>query len=198
MSELETLQSILFSGPWIWDSNEHSQIEFNDNGTGTLICRQELNVWIAAEFDWKLPSSEVLQQVFNSHTTSRKPQVITEFDIEMTLTKRRIPGRELPHYRINECLLTEKAFEPKMYTVRIEKGVLLTQSDRMYAVSTRDSRRFTLRLVLDKSPFPPREEWKRAEGAPDALRFWEWTELYARGISAAEMGVWTRFWNLFD
>ncbi|PYH94040.1 hypothetical protein BO71DRAFT_399208 [Aspergillus ellipticus CBS 707.79] len=197
MSGTETFQSVLLGGSWRWDPNEASQIKFHENGTGTLTCRQELNIWIAAEFDWKLQSPECLEQTVNLDTKSQKPQVLSEFDIELTLTQRRISGCETKNYRINEALLTESAFEPKTYRVRLEKGKFLTQFDSMYAVSTRDSMRFALRLVFDKSPYPLREQWKEPDGAPDALRFWDWTEFCAREVPA-ESGVLSKILGLFQ
>jgi hypothetical protein len=36
--------------------------------------------------------------------------------------------------------------------------------------------------VFDKLPYPPRKEWREPEGAPDAMKMWEWKEFCARSL----------------
>jgi len=182
----ETLLSILLREDWSWDPMGANQITFNNDGTGRLVCRHELNVWIAAEFDWKPQSPESLDTVIDiSSNTPNDPHLISQFDIELTLTKRRIPKlgtAEMHSYRINESLLTDDAFLPKTYTVRLEKGEFITSYDAMSTEEIPNASTFALRLVFDKSPYPPRDEWKTPEGAPDAIKFWEWKEFCGRRL----------------
>ncbi|OBT69628.1 hypothetical protein VE03_00730 [Pseudogymnoascus sp. 23342-1-I1] len=179
----ETLLSILCGEDfWYWDSNNANTITFNKNGTGELVCRHELNIWIAAEFEWKSQGMESLDQVVDISTiggTRTDPHRISQFDIELTLMKRRIPrmrGLETQRWRINESLLTDAAFLPKTYTVRLEKGNFLTPYDAMLPEEDQYTPRFALRLAFDKSPYPPRHEWKEPGGAPDAMKMWEWKD----------------------
>jgi hypothetical protein len=111
--------------------------------------------------------------------------LISQFDIELTLTKRRIPklgNAEMHNYKINESLLTDDAFLPKTYTVRLEKGEFITPYDAMRTEEIPNTPAFALRLVFDKSPYPPRDEWKEPDGAPDAIKFWEWKEFCGRQL----------------
>lgn len=165
-----------------------------------LVCRYELNVWIAAEFDWKPQSSESLDQVVDISSDTRKdPHLIGQFDIELTLTKRRIPKlghAEMHNYRINESLLSDDAFLPKTYTVRLEKGNFLTSFEALRTEEIQYIPRFALRLVFDKSPYPARYEWKEPEGAPDAMKLWEWKDFCGRQLPEVRMqGVRYAWWK---
>ncbi|EON68402.1 hypothetical protein W97_07726 [Coniosporium apollinis CBS 100218] len=80
---------------------------------------------------------------------------------------------EVHKYRINESLLTDDAFLPKAYTLSLEKGKFLTPLDAMRTEEIQYTPRFALRLVFDKSPYPPGHEWKELGGAPDAMKLWE-------------------------
>ncbi|KAI9811417.1 MAG: hypothetical protein M1826_003181 [Phylliscum demangeonii] len=95
-------------------------------------------MWIAAEFEWKPQSPESLDQVVDVSGigASRKhPQPISQFVIELTLAKSRIlrmRGPDAQGWRMNESLLTDDAFLPKTYTVRLEKGNFLTPCDARF------------------------------------------------------------------
>lgn len=123
---------------------------------------------------------ELLDQVVDISTiggTRTDPHLISQFDIGLTLAKRRIPrmrGPETQRWRINESLLTDDAFLPKTYTVRLEKGNFLTPYDAKLPGEDQYTPRFALRLEFDRSPYPPRHEWKEPGGAPDAMEMWEW------------------------
>ena len=100
--------------------------------------------------------------------------------------------------KINDALLTDDAFLPKVYTLQLEKGRFRTQYDRFLPneASWLDSAKwlvekalyggqktapwYAYKLTFDISPYPPRSEWKNTEGGgvPDAFKFWEWTEFY--------------------
>lgn len=145
-----------------------------------------MNIWIAAEFEWKPQRAESLDQVVDISSIAAihtNPHLISQFDIELTLTKRRIPRIRLPEtqkWKINESLLTEEAFLPKTYTIRLEKGNFLTPYDSKLPKEDQYTPRFALRLAFDKSPYPPRHEWKEPGGAPDAMKMWEWKDFCGR------------------
>lgn len=153
----------------------------------------ELSIWIAAEFDWKPQNPELLDQIINIPSSNTgKTCLLSELDIELTLSKRRISGMEgqdKPKYWINEARLTEDAFLPKKYTIRLEKGVFVPSVDaKIYKF--KNPSKFSLRLAFDKAPYPPREEWKEPEGpAPDALEFWEWNEFCREELPPSEGGI---------
>ncbi|PNY24992.1 Uncharacterized protein TCAP_05076 [Tolypocladium capitatum] len=190
------LLSILCADTWILDSMGAFQITFHTDGTGEvtcrglllpaemrltetqLVCRAELLVWIAAEFDWKPTSAESPKTSDATHDGFDKPNPVDQADIELTLTKRRIPGDAgFERYRINEALLTDDAFLPKTYLISLERGVFLAPFDAQATDNHHPyTARFAYRLSFDKSPYPPREEWREPEGAPDAIRFWEWKQ----------------------
>ncbi|KAE8311249.1 hypothetical protein BDV41DRAFT_578733 [Aspergillus transmontanensis] len=190
----DTLLSILTDEIWSWDPYQN-QIKFNKDGTGTLICRLELVVWIAAEFDWRPQNPEDLSQPIDLPSNpQRRPSQLTQFNIEITLTKRRMTelGDAVNRLVINEQLLTDAAFLPKEYTVKLENGQFLCASDVGGRYS--DSPRFRTRLVFNKSPYPPREEWKETDGGVDANRFWEWREFCSRRLPK-RTGLLSRIWG---
>ncbi|TFL04960.1 hypothetical protein BDV98DRAFT_601408 [Pterulicium gracile] len=84
---------------------------------------------------------------------------------------------DMSNYTINEALLTDDAFLPKSYIVSLEKGRFITAFDQLGEPRRLEyTPEYALRLTFDRSPYPPREEWRRPEGAPDAMKFWEWRE----------------------
>lgn len=146
-----------------------------------MICRGNLNVWIAAEFDWKFQSSDVANTTVDlTEIKSKKDtQSLAKFTIEMTLSKRRIPKLgyvDMKDYHINEELLTDEAFVSKTYLVSLEKGNFLTSFDLMLEDMPELTSRWHTRLNFEPSPFPPLEEWK--DDPSD--RFWEWKTFCAR------------------
>ena len=159
-----------------------------------LVCRSELNIWIAAEIEWKLLSPGAAEQDIDTSNENdprekynwaknQKAVQVAKVDVEITLTKRRISTiSEKP--KINELLLTDEAFLPKQYTLRLEKGVFHPYELEKLRIPEW-SPTFGLRLTFDKSPYPTREEWKKPEGAPDAFKFWEWTMFLGRKIPKA-------------
>lgn len=144
-----------------------------------------MNIWIAAEFEWKMQRIEHFDDTVNIDSIDeiRKhpaPHLISQFEIEITLTKKCMPtGIEL-NYKVNESLLFDDAFRPQIYTVKLEKGNFLCPYDAMFSKEDKFTPRFALRLIFDKSPYPPRREWRQPQGAPDAVKMWEWKEFYGR------------------
>lgn len=80
--------------------------------------------------------------------------------------------------------LTDAAFQPKLYSIRIEKGNF---TEPCFAGSESPLRpRYALRLLFDRSPYPPREEWREPGGGPDSGQFWGHTEFVARDAPELE------------
>ncbi|KAI5928092.1 hypothetical protein F4810DRAFT_646899 [Camillea tinctor] len=157
---------------WMWDPNHWCKIKFKADGTGELICRVEFNLYVAAEFDWQpQPGSPALDRTIN---LAADQALLAEYNLELTLTKRRIPSlgsTSTEGALINESHLTDAAFVPKNYTVRLEKGRFPVSRN----VSVWANWWYGLRIVFDKSPFPSIEEWKG-----DAVRTVEGNKFYDR------------------
>ncbi|KAI0450202.1 hypothetical protein F5B21DRAFT_491615 [Xylaria acuta] len=189
----EALCSIL-SGEedWHFDSEGRS-IRFNKDGTGELECRCNLNFWILAELEWKSiqpPGNESGRTSASpGHATTTKndssqPKLLGQIDLEITLT-RRLAGRahrwaeahpsNAEHMNKN---LTDDAYRTKSYTVRIERGNFIQPC--YIGDQNLDTPRYSLRLLFDKSPYPPRSEWESPQGAPDEGRFWDHVEFVGR------------------
>ena len=121
--------------------------------------------------------------------------MLSQFDIELTLTK-----RLLPHYRdhqiyagINETFIKEAAFLPKNFSIRLEHGRFDEPAYKNWCL-WKNSRPFfyqpelfAFRLVFDKSPYPPLDEWKGAKGAAESLR---WPEIKEFGYKRIPKDSW--------
>ncbi|KAI0147778.1 hypothetical protein GGR57DRAFT_505383 [Xylariaceae sp. FL1272] len=182
-----TLEDILCSDPWVWDSDGSCQITFHSNGTGELICRSELSVFIATEIDWELaPSSSASNSTTALTAISLDPSSSTHLatlSLKIRLSSRRIAS--FGARKMNEDLLHESAFEMKTYTVKLECGDFTATADaRYYATSKRTapgySPRFSLKLVFDPSPYPPPECWKNPNEGPVSFKVWEFNEFCSR------------------
>ncbi|KAI1098839.1 hypothetical protein F4804DRAFT_323625 [Jackrogersella minutella] len=185
----EALCSIL-SGEdeWCFDTEGRS-IKFNRDGTGELWCRCNFNYWIAVELEWRSikpprdPSQNVeISSRVASAAQHRSPQLLGQLNLKITLSKRlpqRVQSSILSKSTIiNELSLEDDAFQPKSFTVRIEKGNFIEPCYIGYPNS--DKPRFALRLLFDRSPYPPRSEWKMPEGGPDGGQFWDHIEFVSR------------------
>lgn len=156
--------------------------------------------FLATDFIWKITNVVRLEQAIDGTTTAKSKKshdthLISQFSISVTLQKgrpERLQGSEWDHFpRINEGLLTDVAFKPKEYTVRLEQGRLRTQYDMLNGGKNMAEWTpwFAHRLVFDVSPYPPREQWKDGNVAPIAVfKPWEWTEFCAGVIEKEEMG----------
>ncbi|KAI2631042.1 hypothetical protein GGR54DRAFT_182694 [Hypoxylon sp. NC1633] len=194
---------------WCFDTEGRS-IKFNSDSTGELWCRCNFNYWIAADFEWKTIESsgdlsrnaEMPSQVANA-TQKNSPELLGQLDLEITLSKR-LPNRvETSILKkstiINEKSLTDDAFQPKSYTVRIERGNFVEPCTIGYPNS--DKSRYAFRLLFDKSPYPPRSEWRAPEGGPEGGQFWDHVEFVGqvspdlakqgRAMNEASAGGWS-------
>lgn len=105
--------------------------------------------------------------------TRKDPHLIALFELELTLAKRRIPTMRCPEaqtWRMNESLLTDDAFLPKTYTVRLEKGNFLTPYNAMLPKKDQYILRFTLCLAFNKPPYPSQYKWKELGGVPATIK----------------------------
>ncbi|PYH77497.1 hypothetical protein BO82DRAFT_358159 [Aspergillus uvarum CBS 121591] len=143
-----------------------------------------------AELDWKFLRPASLEQVASTNTDG----LLSEFEIEIRLSQRQIAESYVPPgRRINEALLTDKAFEPKVFTIRLERGSFLTQHDRTGDRQCGDTSRWAMRLVFDRSPYPQPEEWKEMTSSLQAHKTWKWNEFCSHQLH--EQGLLTATWS---
>ncbi|OOF93086.1 hypothetical protein ASPCADRAFT_132800 [Aspergillus carbonarius ITEM 5010] len=195
-SSSQTIRSILFEESW--EYHWQSRIIFHADGTGTLIACGELCSFIGLHFNWKIHNPDYLDQVIDPNThTGRPPQTVCEFSVEITYTTRRPTEFNNRNMRmLNEGTLTAQAFRPKTFQIRLEHGRFFTQWETQRTGVPRWSHPYAWRLVFDRSPYPPREEWTMAwgDGMLDFQRFWERTEFCGRNSELPrENGPWSRF-----
>lgn len=155
-----------------------------------LWCRCNFNYWIAARLEWKsITPSDPSQtgQVSRERDSLLVPlskgcRQLGQLDLEITLTKQLPEGTESSilsqSTMINGRALTDDAFLPKSFAVKIEQGNFIEPCVIGFPASDRP--RFALRLLFDKSPYPPRSEWKQPEGGPDGGQFWDHREFVSR------------------
>lgn len=131
-----------------------------------MFCSRELTVWIAAEFEWEKLGSKALDQIIidnnDSNTGSKGLPQISQFEMRLALTKHCILLRDdLDNRRhLNEHWLTEDAFKPNTYTVHLERGIFLTPEVAKTPKNFTDTRKYTVCLVFNTSPYPPPHQWK--------------------------------------
>ncbi|KAJ5162103.1 hypothetical protein N7492_007495 [Penicillium capsulatum] len=179
-----TSKSLLCRENWYWDSNKESYIRFNEDGTGQLVARRELSIFIAACFTWEAQSPGRLSNVIDIGL-ERRPNtgLLDVLDVKVELSKLRVQEAariDIDRYKINECLLQEAAFSSSRHTVRLEKGTFMTVDDTMVARELPFNCYYSYRLLFEPSPFPPRHLWKeKAVRALEKLQFWEWRQFVA-------------------
>lgn len=96
-----------------------------------------------------------------------------------------IDGEDLTGRTINDYLLLDEAFLPKQYTIRVDQGTFLTQSDPAGC-----SLRYGLRLSFDPSPYPALELWKPIPKtyAVHDMRQFELVDFCAQEVKDLECG----------
>lgn len=91
--------------------------------------------------------------------------------LEITLTKRASVDTRA---RINEHLLKDEAFIPKIYTLKLERGAFYEPSlIRKALENIHTTPTYLYRLTFDTSPYPPEQEWSKIKGGPAKFKFWE-------------------------
>ncbi|KAF8151253.1 hypothetical protein K438DRAFT_1778770 [Mycena galopus ATCC 62051] len=156
---------------WHWNTDDGHNLIFYRDGTGEITSWAELNAWIFAIFEGKvndpatvkytptalpLPPSLVQRLV----SPSQPPMVpVLRASIEFTLTKRRTPfGVGLPH-RLNEELLLDAAFAPRVLNITVERGRFPASWDYVPVQPDIPKSWFQSQLTFDVSPYPVRETW---------------------------------------
>ncbi|KAF2237046.1 hypothetical protein EV356DRAFT_565140 [Viridothelium virens] len=177
----ETLSSILFEEEqWSFDE-EGRWIKFRKDGTGQISCRCNFNYFIFADIQWKTIKSSNPSQDTGS-TWTKTPKVLGQLDVEITLVNQLPQCGEstalLNMKNLNGNNLVDDSFQPKVYSIRIEEGNFKEPCDGSPPNS--EQYRYARRLLFDKSPYPPRSEWKRPEGGPDSNQFWDIKEFVGR------------------
>jgi hypothetical protein len=160
-----------------------------------LHCGVVPAAFICAQLTWKPigdASLKVLQQPIRPVNLETE-HVQTSIDIEITLSKR-LPerGYETTLPDINEVNLTAAAFQSKKYSLQMAIGKFTAetwfyfddplQSDENKSIAKEIGHWNKFRIVFDKSPYPPLEEWvEQKNGADRAIRmhkFWEFRDFY--------------------
>jgi hypothetical protein len=122
-----------------------------------LSAGAEFHWAILAEFEWKATATTPLNQMSKD---SKSPHLITQVNMEITLTKHKNPARneklESKHIHV-----TDDALRPKSFNIRIEDGNFALPEDVLYNGPNVETP-YTKRLVFDKSPYPPESEWKES------------------------------------
>ncbi|KAJ7216616.1 hypothetical protein GGX14DRAFT_391419 [Mycena pura] len=187
--------------PWHWDDDSCHIISFNADGSGEIISRGEMNLWIAAFTQWKVldvisedteaaqaaprPEPTFIGKMLGSppnHTTILKARV------EITLSRNRMAslwGHDITRRQINDDLLLDDAFQAKQYTITVRRGQFATQS--AIKMDLRKRPLYALEIVFDKSPFPAKSEWKpEQQGMVESVRQYEMTIFCARELGRSE------------
>ncbi|KAL9078514.1 MAG: hypothetical protein Q9157_002570 [Trypethelium eluteriae] len=160
--------SFLCSSFWTWNPDKKCTVKFNEDATGELVCSVEFNVFIASQFDWEMRSKA-------EDVTMVLP---VAFEIAMTLKKRELKDYPPP---IKHTALSDAAFEQKAYHIRLEKGAFKVENRTTYGFNPT----YEYRLVWDKAPYPPLEEWNNKPAAK-ADRYWERKDFYRDQIENTE------------
>jgi hypothetical protein len=135
--------------------------------------------WIISEFEWKSTGMEPLDgDITTGHDATldddndddETPQwnkiehLVGKLNLEITLTKRLPPSMRNTAMERNAMpnggSLTDDAFRPKNFTVRIEQGSFALPAEVLHNAKPLGTR-WKTRLVFDPSPYPPASEWKR-------------------------------------
>ncbi|TVY89443.1 hypothetical protein LAWI1_G006582 [Lachnellula willkommii] len=178
----EVLCSILCGeDEWCYDG-EDKAMKFNSDGTGELWGRTSTQYWIVVDLQWKSISVKQPDTKANAapiQSNNNGPRFIGQIELEITLLNR-IPQavqayRPMPVF--NE--LEDGAFQPRVYSIRIEKGNFMLPCFAGYDGLRLDTR-YALRLLFDRSPYPPRKDWTKPEYGPDGCGFWDRKEFVGR------------------
>ena len=138
-----------------------------------MICRAGYTLYIAIEFDWKLEDEPM----------ATEDPVQSKFDIEMTLTKRRVPkvGQvDTARLNINEYMLKDEAFSTAKFTISFENGRFPVTFGPRGTVSLVTAW-FSRRLSMSASPYPSLDNWLIHEAVQDN-KFWEVDDFYAEEL----------------
>ncbi|KAF2143175.1 uncharacterized protein K452DRAFT_296961 [Aplosporella prunicola CBS 121167] len=194
----ETLLSILCGDEWGWSGWIYRDIvKFEPDGTGMFQILGEFQCYLSLEFAWKAAGSTDIMQKIDRHSDPRtEPQIITRFELEITLSRRYPPCWEWyfnkPWSRGNAKSLTDEAFEPRVISFWIEQGHFpapieigppTALSWLWPAKQTFRYGEFALRLHFEPSLYPARHHWRDPENGDGNIRkSWGWHELVSREL----------------
>jgi hypothetical protein len=112
---------------------------------------------IACQINWEL----------REEITTQLPAKI---DIAITLTKREIKD---DLFGIPHTILSDAAYQQKIYHLRLEKGEFEIKNRTTYGYTPV----YRYKLLRDKSPYPPLEEWNEKEPA-EGGEYWKRKDFY--------------------
>ncbi|KAJ6578045.1 hypothetical protein B0H19DRAFT_574239 [Mycena capillaripes] len=156
---------------WHWDTYDGHKLVFYRDGTGEITSLAELCIWIVAIFEWKVHDPATVeynepvplaQRSFVQGLISRSPPPppLLRASIDFKLTKRRplLYGKVVEH-RINEDVLLDAAFEPRVLGITVERGHFRPSWDS----GMPSSLYYQVQLSFDVSPYPATEAWRPAQ-----------------------------------
>ncbi|KAF7332822.1 Epoxide hydrolase [Mycena venus] len=158
---------------WHWDTDDGHKLVFHHDGTGEITSWAELCIFIVAIFEWKVHDPAAIQYTESSPPAPRSfvrqtlgllsppTPPLLRVSIDFTLTKRRplLYGRPVdPQRRLNEDLLLDAAFEPRVLNITVERGRFPAPRD--YGARIPITTWYQSRLSFDVSPYPAREAWQ--------------------------------------
>ncbi|USW56646.1 hypothetical protein Slin15195_G099650 [Septoria linicola] len=120
----EALCSMLCEQPqWSFNPYFNEHIIFNTDGTGELWCVIDMTYIFAVNLQWKiiLPTTKA-----ESKAQEPTPQTLGTLHLEITLhtsVAKSYPAAHIPGWTSpNEHYLSKAAFQPRCFTVTLEKG----------------------------------------------------------------------------
>lgn len=117
----------------------------------------------------------------------------------MTLTRRVMPeAREYAQEGFNEVHITDAAFRARTYKVQLAKKIFAMADLSMFELRSAppppdENSCFGMRIVFDKSPYPPVEEWRQDTGSmwigAQSYSFWEFRDFYRETEESRALGI---------
>jgi hypothetical protein len=161
------------------------------------LCAGGVFSWsILSEFEWKSTAIEPLDdnQTPQSH---HSPHFLGYLNLEITPTERLPPFARKNHEKntmVNGGSLTDDAFQPKSFTVRIEQSYFSTpahlKNEFTHLGPNRDLS-WTRRLVFNTLPYPSESEWeetwKELWKEPDGRSYWDCKEFVAYSLEGKKV-----------
>ncbi|KAJ7913889.1 hypothetical protein B0H13DRAFT_1612119 [Mycena leptocephala] len=171
---------------WHWDSDHCHIITFKPDGSGEVISRGELNLWIAAFTQWKLLDPTFIGKILGSSTSN--DATILKARVELSLSRDRMTtlwGHDITGRRINDDLLLDGAFQTKHYTITIRRGQFPNQHAMKENLPKPPLHAFE--MTFDRSPFPAKDDWKPEQQLMvESMRQYEMTSFCAQELGRNE------------
>lgn len=132
--------------------------------TYCLLCTQSRFGWVqSGPISWcwvwlkALKLNSLGETADTSSDSGRGTQCLAKIDIELTFTKRDVfmPWDPFRIRQDSQEQLRDSAFQPKTYTIGLEKGIFRTPCYAIHPERYPYTDKYALRLVFDKSPYPP-------------------------------------------